>query len=238
MSSPVVIGGTGGSGTRIVAQLLQGAGIYVGSELNGSHDAMPFARFDWEWGLRYLTAGPTESMRRDFEPAVTEHLRGRPDGAQWGWKHPHSYLLIPFLSEHFPEMRFIHVIRDGRDIALSTNRQQARHYGGLTGRPAQPEEVLAAAWWAWANSRAARDGRALGDRYLLVRFEDLCASPESEAGRIAEHCGLGEVELDDVLKFEKPGSLGRWREDDPVSIAEITAACGEALARFGYVSSQ
>jgi len=53
---------------------------------------------------------------------------------QYGWKAPVSMLLIPFLREVFGPIKFLHVVRDGRDIALSTNQSPVRkfyisHYG-------------------------------------------------------------------------------------------------------------
>jgi hypothetical protein len=230
--SPLVIGGTGGSGTRIVTRLVRLGGRYMGSDRNASEDAMPFARFDWEWGVRYLASGESPAMVRAFEDAVAEHLASRPDGGAWGWKHPHSYLLLPFLGERLPEVRFIHVIRDGRDIATSENQQQARHYGPLLGRPDEPEEVRSAAWWAWANLRAREHGESLGGRYLLVRLEDLCADPVAQARRIDEFTG-GAAE-NSAGEVESPGSLGRWRGCDRALIDEIEAACRGALRHFGY----
>jgi hypothetical protein len=217
----------------VVARIVRLSGRYMGVERNGSEDAMPLARFDWKWGLPYLEFGAAPAMEREFEATVGEHLAMRSGGAPWGWKHPHSYLLLPFLRERNPGMRFIQVIRDGRDVALSANRQQAHHYGKLLRRSAEPERVRAAAWWAWANLRARAEGEALGEDYLLVRFEDLCADPDAWACRIVEFSGGGSVgKL--ASEVSCPETLGRWRRYDGDSMTEIEAACGGALRRFGY----
>lgn len=42
MTAPIAIGGVGGSGTRLVAQLLRGAGIHMGDDLNESSDTLWF----------------------------------------------------------------------------------------------------------------------------------------------------------------------------------------------------
>ena len=195
---------------------------------------MPIARFDWDWGLPYLESGPESPMAQQFEEAIAEHLAGRPNGALWGWKHPHSYLLLPFLRERFPEMRFIHVVRDGRDIALSDNQQQARHYGALLQRPDEPGPVRSAAWWAWANLRAQDTGGSLGNDYLVMRLEDLCADPAASIQRVLEFSG---GEDDGTLRSEitRPRSLGRWHGCDGALVRKIEGACGDALRRFGYV---
>ena len=42
MNSPVIIGGIGGSGTRVVAAIMRGAGIYLGSDLNVPLDNLSY----------------------------------------------------------------------------------------------------------------------------------------------------------------------------------------------------
>ena len=80
-------------------------------------------------------------------------------------------------------MSFLHLVRDGRDMALSDNQNQPKkHYQALFGdayeacHDAAPE--CAIRLWATANSQVADWGeRELGNRYMRVRFEDVCASP-------------------------------------------------------------
>jgi SAM-dependent methyltransferase len=230
-ASPLVIGGTGGSGTRVVAEIVRRGGRYMGADRNAAEDAMPFARFDERWGLPYLQAGARREMERELEATVDEHLVRRPDVVAWGWKCPHSYLLLPFLHDTFPDLRFIHVIRDGRDIALSQNQRQAKHYGRLLHRPEEPLPVRSAAWWSWANLRASESEERLGDAYLRVRFEDLCAKPVEWTRRIVELSGGGDVErLAEAVRTEP--AIGKWHGHD---LSErIEEACRPALDEFGY----
>lgn len=234
MSSPLVIGGAGGSGTRVVARIVRLGGRYMGNDRNGSEDTMPVARFEWRWGLDYLESGPSDAMVQQLEAAVDEHLAERPDAAPWGWKHPHSYLLLPFLLKRFPQMRFIHVIRDGRDIAFSRNQQQAERYGELLGRPDEPLTLRSAAWWAWANVWASRNGKALGHNYLLVRLEDLCAEPDTWTRRIVEFSG-GDDSGALAAEVKQSDSVGSWRRRELSLLRSIEAVCRNALRFFGYL---
>lgn len=237
IDSPLVIGGTGGSGTRLVARLACLAGRYMGDDRSEAEDSRRFAGFDWRWGLRYLESGASADMEQEFDRVVTSHLESRSAGTSWGWKCPHSYLLIPFLRSRFPHMRFIHVVRDGRDISFSENQLQAMHYGArLVPRSGEPSEVASAAWWNWANLRAWELGEWLGPDYLAVRLEDVCDSPDWGT-RILEFCGCEEpdrkgAELTELV--ERPGSLGRWRRRDPALVDRVEAACLSGLRRFGY----
>lgn len=237
-SSPLVIGGTGGSGTRLVAQIARLAGRYMGDDRSEAEDSRLFAGFDWKWGLRYLQSGSSAAMEQEFEEVLASHLENRPDGLSWGWKCPHSYLLIPFLRSQFPRMKFIHVIRDGRDMAFSENQMQALHYGSrLLPHPNEPQAVGSAAWWSWANLRARDASKALGADYLLVRLEDLCANRDS-AAKVLEFCGHENVNHDlpaTAALVTRPDSLGRWRSRDPILVRRVEAACSPALWDFGYL---
>jgi hypothetical protein len=71
---PLVIGGTGGSGTRAVARIVMRAGRFMGSRRNRSEDALDIADFDWLWGPAYIRTGATDEMRDAFEAALSAHL--------------------------------------------------------------------------------------------------------------------------------------------------------------------
>ncbi len=246
-----MIGGTGGSGTGLVMSIVQRAGRFMGADLSPFGDAMDLARFDWRWGLAYIRGrrseppDPPPQMVAEHDAAVQHHLSARPRAEQpWGWKHPHSYLLIPFLLERHPELRFVHVVRDGRDMAFSTNQQQARRYGPavLGSRWIGPQPVRSAAYWSWANRLAADDGeRALGRRYLRIRFEDLCSRPRDTVERLLDFVGATDDGPDLAARASeaigRPASLGRWRRADRALANAIGEAAAPALRRFGYASS-
>jgi sulfotransferase family protein len=248
IDSPLVIGGTGGSGTRVVTQIVFRAGRYMGARVNNSLDARELARFDLSWGLRYLeqrlgvsTPGFAAEMGRAHDEAVQRHLALADDAGAWGWKHPHSYLMLPFLRERHPGLRFLHMVRDGRDMAFSANQYQADRYGpaALGARWTGPKHVRSAAYWAWANTLAADDGQELGERYLCIRYEDLCAEPIPTVRRLLRF-GVPDADVDrlaedSVRDVSPPASLGRWREQPPAEAAAATEAAGPALERFGYL---
>ena len=75
-------------------------------------------------------------------------------------------------------------------MALSTNQNQLRKHGdGSAPIPSDlpPARVRSIALWSWINLAAARYGRErLGERYLRIRFEDLCARPVAVAAEMLE----------------------------------------------------
>jgi Sulfotransferase family len=235
--SPLVIGGLGGSGTRPVARIIARTGRFMGANLNPPHDAMDMAEFDWRHGLDYLRTGDTEELRQDFETALAAHLDPMSEGATcWGWKHPHSYLLIGFLAKRFDRLRFVHVVRDGVDMAFSKNQNQLHHYGELALGPGDNDDpVRRIRFWAWANCLAADEGESLlGDRYHLLRFEDLCRDSAATVDRLLRFAQAPHDLPPPLDEVTVPASLGRARKEQRDYTDAFEAAAGDALRRFGY----
>jgi hypothetical protein len=246
-NGPNVIGATGGSGTRAIAQMVRLAGMFTGARLNESEDAYELGGFSDRWINAFtpyrdgaLPPALETAMLDDLTALLQSHLRDLDGPRPWGWKEPRSSFLLPFLDPHLPSLRFLHVVRDGRDMALSENQNQVRKHGSVIGLPRSgmvSEPLQSIALWSWLNLETARYGEErLGDRYLRIRFEDLCAAPSEVAARIFH---FFELEADPSIAGEYvrlPASAGRWRDADPELVAELSRIGVEALARFGYTS--
>jgi Sulfotransferase family len=174
------------------------------------------------------------TMRQDLEATVSAHLAYLAEPQPWGWKEPRSIFLVPFFHRHMPSLRFLHVVRDGRDMAFSTNQNQLRKHGPATGISGSGP-VDSITLWSRLNLEMADYGEEwLRSRYLRVRFEDLCAQPVETASRIL---AFFELEADPQLastEVSMQASIGRWRREDRRVIFGLQQAAGTALARFGY----
>lgn len=99
---------------------------------------------------------------------------------RWGDKTPYYCLHMDQLSLLFPEARFIHIIRDGRDVALSTK--------GLWFDLGKTIEETAV---NWANRiRQTRQLAQLVPYYMELRYEDLIAEPEITLRKICKFIHL------------------------------------------------
>jgi hypothetical protein len=123
--------------------------------------------------------------------------------------------IISETSAIYPEAKVIHIIRDGRDIAISMVHHRwnrARDEGGIyeldpeearkreayrgisegttkTGEGLFTEKMIRSMATGWKEqiSRSRKDGRALlGANYAEVKYEDLLERPEEEAKRLLE----------------------------------------------------
>lgn len=245
--APVIIGGTGGSGTRVVARVLLRGGLYIGVDLYGSEDPPEFGMFSDRWINVFMSrdlwpsAPEVEAcMARELAGIVNRHLAAwTPRRRAWGWKEPRSIFLVPFLHRQFPRMRFVHVLRDGRDMAFSANQNQLNKHSHTLLSPLETQwrqPLRSMLLWGRLNSQAAEYGeRHLGACYLRVRFEDLCRNPRPTIERLFEFLGLdGDVHAIASDEVAPPASLGRWRSQDPETLARLNEIGRPALERFGY----
>jgi hypothetical protein len=254
---PVIAFGTGGSGTRAVAAIMREAGVYLGPRLNraldavGMRDLRPtierYLRTDnWMAAMAQgASAGtlppPPAEVMAQFEEAVAGQREGIPSpDAPWGWKTPRSMYLLPVAARLFDGLIAIHLVRDGRDMAYSPNQQQAEAYRELLVPELAdaPLPVASAGVWARANVAAARFGRqTLGERYLLVRYEDLCADPPEWASRVLRHVGVRptrKLRTAAAGEVRPSASAERWREAPEAEQRAIAEAAAEGLREFGY----
>lgn len=144
--------------------------------------------------------------------------------------------LLPFLLDRLPALRFLHVVRDGRDMALSANQNQLLKHANAAGvAPGLEDPVRSIALWRWINLETAAFGLTrLGRRYHRIRFEDLCSHPTETASEILDFFELdGDPERASALVVSPP-TLGRWRDADPALVAALEHNAGDGLRAFGY----
>jgi len=245
--TPVVIGAMGGSGTRVIVKILRHAGYFMGSNLNESEDAMEFVEFYDRWINRFilrkhapLSDEEDHLMAREFDQCIGRH-RSAIDSPQmpWGWKEPRSMYLLPFFRVKFPRIKFIHLIRDARDMAFSRNQNQLRKHGAAVLEKQwalAPQPVQTAALWELANLEVAAFGEQMARDYLRVRYERLCEDPRRTIEEILDFVGAPRTGISAAAaEVLAPPTIGRWRTaaDDQLAKA-IEAAAAKALDKFGY----
>lgn len=241
---PVAIGGVGGSGTRVLAELLGATTLAMASPVNRALDA-------YEWPpLGPLSESCNEVDRgrtmaaalHVFERLLDERRERLNKSARVAWKVPGTFLWLHHLSSYFPAMQYIHLIRNGLDMAYSRNQRQARRHGeelGIDlefrdGRRLTPASVLD--YWLAGNERAIRDGQALlGNRFLLLRFEDLCAEPVATLQQLEGFLDqpLLEALPDSLLEqVSTPPTVGRYLEREWQT--DFSSQQLERVGRLGY----
>jgi hypothetical protein len=116
-----------------------------------------------------------EGFRTFYRLYAARHGKRR-----WGDKTPIYCLHMDAIRRVLPEARFVHIIRDGRDAALSLRK--------MWFSPGWEIETQAA-YWRDCVQAARRSGAGRAD-YLEVRYEELILDTRATLGRVCEHVGL------------------------------------------------
>lgn len=251
MGAPVAIGGVGGSGTRVVAEIIRELGFHIGDDLNESSDNLLFtllfkhrdvldcdeALFATLYGIfrQRMTTGSTRVLPVDLRRWLLDTARaGQHDtawlqdrievlvrqpaivsGRRWAWKEPNTHRVIERIAGLEPGLRYIHVARNGLDMAFSENQNQLRLWGeAVLGDRFEDSPRGSLAFWCWAHARIQQVGSALGDRFHFLRFDDLCGNPEAELRRLVRFLQVdppGQVIQAMAARVRSPASMGRYR---------------------------
>ncbi|HEX2129161.1 MAG TPA: sulfotransferase [Solirubrobacterales bacterium] len=189
--------------TQFVPDLIAAAGhgadadelceLIVGAR-NWSDFALPEAALRER--LATLGSPGAPEVLRAFYGLYAER-QGKP---RWGDKTPGYVRDMRAIAKALPEARFIHLIRDGRDVALSRRRR-----GMGSGKPLAETAAL----WRRRIEGARRQARRLRGRYLEIRYEALVTDPEPELRRACELC---ELEPDPAMLGFHEGAAARLAE--------------------------
>ena len=189
--------------------------------------------------------------------------RGGADDVVLGEKTPTHLYSVPVLLEWYPDARVIHTFRDLRAVIVSKRRKLAKAAtrDGLAKLLPVPASILAPialpielghttrAWLDAAQLHWAYQAAYPG-RYLLVRFEDLVADPETQTMRMCDGLGVPYERsmLADIHvaasgfqpRHRGPGGFDaaapdRWRENiNPLLERALSIVGRRQLRRFGY----
>ena len=169
--------------------------------------------------------------------------------ARWGDKTPLYMQYLPLLERLFPGALFVHLVRDGRDAALS---YLSVPEGIMTAGWGHPRDAggFACQWTTEVRAARVLGGRVGPGRYLEIRYEDLVADPAAELRRVCSFAGLvyddgmlGYVgETDSARKehqqrLNEPPRVGvrDWRtEMSPADVRAFEAVAGDLLHELGY----
>ena len=250
-SAPIVVAGTGGSGTRAVVKFLVKCGVDMG-ETNGVGDALAFVGLldrhinsvleltrDSNYDPANLPSQLRAEVVADYLEAARKHRPKRSGAGKWGFKNPRHIFLLPLLNIALPKATFIHVVRDGRDMLLSGNkRQPSAHFESLFGRLFSHSHEDIARFWSRTNAGTNRFGRnTLGKRYITVRIEDLWGPDRHK--KILDLADVLALDPDIALRrehiFQQRESYGRGKAAAFDLSPETRADFEITLSEFGYI---
>jgi hypothetical protein len=280
VSEPVVVIGMHRSGTSLVSSVLQRLGLFMGHRQDKNNEAVFFRRLnDWllhqsgaEWDNpepfhRLVTTPEVRGLAVDYLRGVVRsprtvgylgptlrHLGLAGLEEPWGWKDPRNTFTLPLWMDVFTEVRVVHVVRHGVDVAASL---RARHRAALARRGAAyrsrrrlyrlwpkrtgfTDSLRCATleggfslWEEYVTEGRAHVGR-LGSSALELRYEDLVGSPEAPVRGLASFCGVEppQVDLASIARGVKSERALAFRGTPELD--EFAEASADRLRRLGY----
>ncbi len=253
----VFIGGCGRSGTTLFKQLLnRHPRCACGPET--SLYGMPFSidniAVPWDISREHLARMQASSMNLiGFADRFAADFLGSEGKERWVEKTPNNVRAIDKLLTWYPNGRFIHVVRDGRDVMCSLRHHPRERLIGnriVAVKTNNPPERSATRWLEdTIRGLAFRDH----PRCLEVRYEALVTEPETQLRRVCDFIGesydpaMLDPGADDAQRSGQnlnnaraaepisPRSVGRWvhdlRDDERRVLVGIA---GELLITLGY----
>jgi len=235
------IGGTGGSGTRLISLFCSKAGYYIGDHINESLDAMHVEPFYRRHTREYLEGTADDmNMREDLIKCLENHI-GSDTNPLCSVKNPRSLLLLPFIHSMCPDMKFVHVVRSGLSMSFSGNRRHTLRYGDLfvddsdiDGSCWSPE--LAMKVWAETNLNAYEYGSTyLGNNYMWIKYEELCSKKMDAYERLTDFIGCSRDIIPAMTrKAEIPETWKRGRKKPKEQVLGLEKIGEKAIRHFGY----
>jgi hypothetical protein len=204
-----------------------------------------------KWKVRFSA----EQLSREVEPHSLDALirfiyeaEARANGKQRVFvKENHTYTFLSYLLSHFPDSRYLFMVRDPRDMALTWKRAASAHGAVKAG----------ARQWLEDQRRSLEVYGFLKDlgKIILIKFETLIGDPQQTARQICDFLG---IEFSpQMLEFhrkeivgENAGRMSSWKDlQQPIimdnidlykknlsetEIRFVETLCREEMAFFGY----
>jgi hypothetical protein len=184
----------------------------------------------------------------DFIRVIMDEIAEKQNVHRWAVYDPDNVLHMAKVKADLPDALFVHIIRDGRDIALSLKKM-----GGFKPLPWDRESRSLAAtalYWEWMVQNGRAYGRQIPADYIEIHYEDLVSNPHralKTLGEFLDHdldydriqsTGLGRLRESNSSFREEQGSprpLNRWKERlSHQEIVSLEAMVGACLEEVGY----
>jgi hypothetical protein len=183
----------------------------------------------------------------DFIRITMDAVARQQQVERWAVYDPDALLYISQIKSEIPDALFVHIIRDGRDVALSLQKM-----GGFRPFPWNRVQLgleQTAVYWGWMVNQGRQKGSEIPSDYMEVHYEELVSNASltlQNLSHFTEHdlnyeriqqTALGRIRDSNSSFLDQASStpINRWKEKLTLDkIASLEAAVGHTLQGFGY----
>jgi len=132
----------------------------------------------------------------------------------WGWKEPNTHIYLDLILKHYKNIKYIHLIRHGLDMAFSDNKQQLYNWGWLyniniTGNETENElSVKQLDYWIASTQKVLETAKKYNQNILLLNHSNFCNNPISEIDNLLDFCDLKISENERAELYNIPANTG------------------------------
>lgn len=184
----------------------------------------------------------------DFLRILMQEVARQQGVGRWADCTPEHLLHMEEIKRQIPDALFIHIIRDGRDVALSYAKQGWSH---PLPWDRHDRVGVAGLYWEWLVRQGREQGQRIGADYQEVRFEELIANPQETLSRLGlfinHDLDYDRIRCAGIGSVSKPNSsfagqsegtfnpVARWKTKmSPKQIADFEGLVGDSLLELGY----
>lgn len=222
-----------GNVRRVLEAMYRQSAEFLDTDLHG-------LQFDITALTAAFVAEGRRSMRDLIEGLFVRNAAGE-GKPRWGDKTPYYVLHMSSLLDWWPDAQFVHIVRDGRDVALSLFGR--KHDFGVY------NPYVAARYWEHYVETGRAQGSAMpAGHYLEIRYEDLLNDQRATLTQVCDFLSIDFVEA--IMDYRKAGMAGKtplvqkavqkdnsqkWRtEMSAAQVKNFESGAGRSLVRFGY----
>ena len=234
----VTVIGRGHSGTRAMSHTLSESDVFMGARLNVSGDLLPpddmyeacrvMAKYvDYkgglEWDFSKLHTMPIDpAFTRLVESFLASVLSS--SAAHRGWKLPETTLVYPWIVRMFPDIKYIHWVRDPRDCILNSHLTDDLTDFGV--KYEKTDDVRKNRAISWKYQREIVKATPAPREAISVRFEDMVFAQDATLARLSDFLGIPLAKIP-----MRADSVGRYKTDDG---AHMFPFFESEMQAFGY----
>jgi hypothetical protein len=279
-ASPIVVIGMHRSGTRLLVEVLDKLGVFMGADRQADSESIAFmlinerilhqcgALWSEPMSAHFMLAQPevVGQIAMSARETLTAQLEKYAGPSGWhleasskelptfGWKDPRNTFTLPVWKQVFPNLRAIHIVRHGVDVAASLARRHAEALRAATGESVPSALTVirdhalgvlssrrgwtvpeALTMWEQYVEKARQESAALGARALEVRYEELVMQPERVIPAIATFCRVpAPAPHGALLDGLEPTRAFAFRRNP--ELVAFAGSVREVLARYGYAT--